>query len=83
MFSPRPKLPSTHSEYMETGDIPDQYTKTADKEDFIIFKDWVDEAKTECMVMFMLRFSKITAHGYLMALFRHALSLFHRYIYAW
>ena len=48
-INPRPKLPKTHDDYMNTENIPDTYTRTADNGDFIIFKDWIDEAKTECM----------------------------------
>ena len=52
-LNPRPKLPKSHEEYMSTENIPDKYIKTADNGNFIIFQDWVDEAKTESMVMFM------------------------------
>ena len=38
---------------METEVIADTFTKTADKREFIIFKDWVDEDEEEAMVMFM------------------------------
>ena len=38
---------------MNTENIPDKYTKTAENGEFIIFKDWIDEAKTQCMVMFL------------------------------
>ena len=41
-INPRPKLPKTHEDYMNTENIPDTYTKTADNGDFIIFKDWID-----------------------------------------
>ena len=52
-INPRPKLPKTYAEYMATENIPDKYTKTADNGSFIIFKDWIDDAKTQCMVMFV------------------------------
>ena len=50
---PRPTIPTTLREYMETEVIADTFTKTANKREFIIFKDWVDEDKEEAMVMFM------------------------------
>ena len=53
VFNPRPKIPKNHAEYMATENVPDQYLKTADKGEFVIFKDWVDNEQTECMVMFM------------------------------
>ena len=50
-INPRPRLPKTQEDYIATQNIPD--IKTTDNGDFITFKDWIDEAKTESIVMFM------------------------------
>ena len=34
-------------------ELPYQYTKTPDKGDFLIFKGWVDQLQTECIVIFI------------------------------
>ena len=34
-------------------EVPDQYTKTADKGDFLMFKGWVDQMQMECKDMFV------------------------------
>ena len=53
--TPRPRLPRTHEEFMNTT-VPDEYSETADGDDLIIFRDWVEEDKTKCMVVCMSSF---------------------------
>ncbi len=52
VISPRPKLPSSFEEYMDT-DIPDKFTKAADGGEFLIYKDWIDVECTQPMAIFI------------------------------
>ena len=56
VISPRPKLPSTFEEYMDT-DIPDKFTKAADGGEFLIYKDWIDVECTQPMAIFMSKWA--------------------------
>ena len=48
----RPKIPSSHEEYM-TLQAADKYTRTADGGEFLFYKDWADSEKTVSMALFM------------------------------
>ena len=50
IINPRPKLPSSLNEYMSM-EIPTKYTNTADGQQFMILKDWVNP--TSPLVVFM------------------------------
>ena len=52
VINPPPKLPTNFDEYMNT-EIPDKYTKTADGQEFLIYKDWIDAGKQKPVVMFI------------------------------
>jgi len=52
IINPRPVLPSTFKEYMETN-IPEKFTKCADNGEFMIFKEYVDQEQTQPLVIFM------------------------------
>ena len=52
VINPRPKIPSSHEEYM-TLQAADKYTRTADGGEFLFYKDWADSEKTVSMALFM------------------------------
>ena len=48
-LNPRPNLPKSHDSFMT---IPEKYSQTADGSEFILKKCWVDEEKTQSMIVF-------------------------------
>ena len=48
--NPRPAIPSSHAEFMDQI-IPDAYSKTADGEEFLLSREWVDDSRSMCIFL--------------------------------
>ena len=44
--NPHPKIPKTHTEYIETNELPDTLCKTADGADFLFYKERIGEEES-------------------------------------
>ena len=53
----RPKIPTTHKEFLDII-VPDKYSKTADQDDFLVFRDYLDEDETKSMTICLSGFAK-------------------------
>ena len=56
IINPRPELPKSFEEYMNI-ELPTKFTQAADGGEFMFHKDWVDNERTQPLVMFMSRWS--------------------------
>ena len=54
--NPRPELPKSFEEYMNI-ELNTKFTQAADGGEFMFHKDWVDNERTQPLVMFMSRWS--------------------------
>ena len=50
--NPRPPIPSNFQEFMET-EIPEKYSRTADGGQFMVYREWIDDAKSLPLVIFI------------------------------
>ena len=49
--NPHPKIPKTHTEYIETNELPDTLCKTADGADFLFYKERIGEEESVAFFM--------------------------------